>query len=122
MDPTDLVTSAVDSLAISGTGDRRIRPPDRCHCWQYADVNPTAILDGTETSDTLTWDFNSGSETFDYLATGETLILTYTVTATDDDGTPRAIPRRSRSRSPVPTRPVISDGPDRRKSGETKRH
>ena len=29
-------------------------------------------------SDTLTWDFNSGSEAFDFLATGETLILTYT--------------------------------------------
>ena len=36
----------------------------------------------------LTWNFNSGSEAFDFLATGETLILTYTVSATDDDGIP----------------------------------
>ena len=39
-------------------------------------------------TDTLTWNFNSGTEAFDFLATGETLILTYTVSATDDDGTP----------------------------------
>ena len=39
-------------------------------------------------TDTLTWNFNSGSEAFDFLATGETLILTYTVNVTDDDGTP----------------------------------
>ena len=51
-------------------------------------VSPTTILDGTENSATLNWDFNSGTEAFDYLATGETLILTYTVKAVDDDGTP----------------------------------
>ena len=33
-------------------------------------------------------DFNSGGEAFDFLAAGETLILTYTVSATDDSGTP----------------------------------
>ena len=51
-------------------------------------LTPTAILDGTENSDTLTWNFNSGAEHFNYLATGETLILAYQVTVTDDDGTP----------------------------------
>ena len=48
---------------------------------------PRPSLDGTEQSDTLSWDFDSGAETFDYLANGETLILEYTVKATDDDGT-----------------------------------
>ena len=44
--------------------------------------------DGTELADTLTWDFNSGSEAFDFLASGESLILTYIVSTTDDAGTP----------------------------------
>ena len=34
----------------------------------------------------LTWTFNSGSEAFNYLHTGETLTLTYTVRGTDDSG------------------------------------
>ncbi|MCP4929885.1 MAG: hypothetical protein GY918_12590, partial [Gammaproteobacteria bacterium] len=33
----------------------------------------------------LAWAFNSGSEAFNYLAVGESLVLTYTVTATDDN-------------------------------------
>ncbi len=33
-------------------------------------------------------EFQLGSEAFNFLATGETLILTYTVSATDDDGSP----------------------------------
>ncbi|WP_415776730.1 hypothetical protein, partial [Arcobacter cloacae] len=33
----------------------------------------------------MTWTFDSGSETFDYLASGETLTLTYTIKAMDDD-------------------------------------
>jgi VCBS repeat-containing protein len=50
-------------------------------------INPAAILDATENSDTLNWSFDSGAEAFDYLAVGETLILQYTIAATDDDGT-----------------------------------
>ena len=50
-------------------------------------ANP--ILDSTEITDTLTWSFDSNAEglaqSFDYLEEGETLILTYTITATDND-------------------------------------
>ena len=45
-------------------------------------------MDNTQTSATLTWDFDSGTEAFDFLADGETLVLTYTVKATDNAGTP----------------------------------
>ena len=34
----------------------------------------------------MTWDFNSASEAFDYLAVGESLTLTYTITVTDSQG------------------------------------
>ncbi|MEN9761489.1 MAG: hypothetical protein RI906_1315, partial [Pseudomonadota bacterium] len=42
-------------------------------------------LSHTQSTGTINWAFNSGSQTFDYLAAGETLILTYTVTVTDDN-------------------------------------
>ena len=88
-DRTDNVTAAVDSVAVTGTGSSSVPGTlDNATIESYLSVTPTAILDGTETSDTLTWNFNSGSEAFDFLAEDETLILTYTVSATDDDGTP----------------------------------
>ena len=89
VDTTDQVTAAVDSLAISGTSNRAdaAAPSDAALLAMFS-VAPTAILDGIENSDTLSWTFNSGSEEFNYLAVGETLILEYTVKASDDDGTP----------------------------------
>ncbi len=83
-----MVTASVDSLAISGTSNRSdaVAPSD-AELKAMLSVTPTSILDGTENTDTLTWNFNSSSEAFDYLATDETLILEYLVKATDDDGT-----------------------------------
>ena len=54
-------------------------------CWT---LSTATILDGTEQSDNLNWTFDSDGETFNYLEKGEQLILTYTVTATDDDANP----------------------------------
>ncbi len=89
VDVTDIVTAAVDSVAVTGTGLGSVPGTLTNGMLQtFLTVSPTAILDGTETTDTLTWDFNSGGEAFNFLATGETLILTYTVSATDDDGVP----------------------------------
>ena len=48
-------------------------------------VTPASTLSSAEVVDQLTWSFNSGSESFDYLATGETLTLTYTVRVTDNN-------------------------------------
>ena len=86
-DTTDNVTAAVDSVAVSGTGT----VPDSLNnatLQDFLTVAPTAIIDATENNGTLTWSFDSGTEAFDFLATGETLVLTYTVSATDDAGTP----------------------------------
>jgi VCBS repeat-containing protein len=88
-DQSDTVGAAVDSVVVTGTGSGSV-PGSLTNTMirDFLTVSPTAILDGTETTDTLTWDFDSGSEAFDFLATGETLVLTYTVSATDDDGVP----------------------------------
>ncbi|QFR43140.1 Ig-like domain-containing protein [Sulfurimonas xiamenensis] len=89
VDTTDNVTASVDGIVVTGTSDRTdAAAPTDAQLKAMFSVTPTDIIDGTENSDTLTWNFNSGSEAFDYLAAGETLILTYTVKATDDAGTP----------------------------------
>ncbi len=89
VDTTDVVVASVDSLLIGGTSDR-LDPaaPTDAELKAMLTVTPTAILDGNENSDTLTWDFNSGAEYFNYLATGETLALTYMVKVVDDDTSP----------------------------------
>ncbi|MBW6512780.1 MAG: VCBS domain-containing protein, partial [Desulfuromonadaceae bacterium] len=87
-DVTDVV-SATFSLAVSGTSDRgdTAAPTDAALQAMFI-VNPVTVLDNMQTTNTLSWGFDSGSEAFDYLANGETLILTYTVTATDDNAAP----------------------------------
>ena len=68
-DLTDLVTAAVDSVVVTGTGDGSVPGTLTNAILQgFLTVTPTAILDGTELTDTLTWNFNSGSEAFDFLA------------------------------------------------------
>ena len=118
---SDVVTAAVDSVAVGGTGAASA-PGSLTNATlrSFLSVSPTAILDGTETSDTLTWDFNSGSEAFDFLATGETMILTYTVSATDDDGTPLSDTETvTVTITGTNDAPVITGGPDTSSLTET---
>ena len=84
-DLADSVTAMVDSVVVDDTGVASVPASlDNATLTGFLSVSPTVVLDNTETSNTLTWNFNSGSETFDFLAIGETLILTYTVSVTDD--------------------------------------
>jgi VCBS repeat-containing protein len=89
LDLSDNVTAAVDSVVVTGTGVTSVPVGlTNAALRSFLTVTPTEILNGSQTTNTLTWNFNSGSEAFDFLATGETLVLTYTVSATDDDGSP----------------------------------
>ena len=86
VDTSDVVT-ATRTLAVSGSSNRtNPAAPSDANLLEMLTLTPTNILDGTENTATLNWSFDSGSEAFDYLAAGETLILTYTVTATDNSG------------------------------------
>jgi len=95
-DINNTVAASIDSLVVTGTSNRTdpLAPSDAALLTMFnispTDIldNLTDILDATEDVDTLNWTFISGAETFDYLAAGETLILEYTVRATDDDGIP----------------------------------
>jgi VCBS repeat-containing protein len=77
------------TLAVSGSSRRAdpAAPSDAALLTMFS-VSPNPVLTAGQASNSLTWSFNSGSTTFDYLAQGETLVLTYTVTATDNNPTP----------------------------------
>jgi VCBS repeat-containing protein len=90
VDTSDVVTASV-VLTSSNTGtSSRTDPaaPTDSELLAMFSVSPSPVLNASTSSALLTWYFDAGAETFDYLAAGETLILTYTVTATDDNGTP----------------------------------
>ncbi len=81
-DATPLSDTETFTVTITGTNDALVITggPDTSSL--------TETNTGLTDSGTPTWAFNSGGEAFDFLATGETLILTYTFSASDDDGTP----------------------------------
>ena len=81
---------------------------------------PLALIDSTGTTAPLYWQFDSGNEAFNYLAAGESLVLTYTVTATDDDGTPLSDTETiTITITGSNDAPVISSGPDAENLTET---
>ena len=89
-DATDHVTVAVDHLDIYLDGVLQtdyVGEPSSATLLNYLAVQPGDILDGSATHATFTWDFNSGSEAFDFLAAGHTLSLQYTIVP-DDSHTP----------------------------------
>lgn len=89
-DTTDLVTGAV-SLAVSGDDPADPSRPSDAELLAMFSVNPAAPgqwLSGSESTKTLNWEFDSGSEAFDYLPDGQSLVLTYTLTATDNATVP----------------------------------
>ncbi|WP_422370452.1 VCBS domain-containing protein [Hoeflea sp.] len=49
-------------------------------------TNGLPVIDGTSTSGTLGWTFDSGSESFDFLSAGWQTRLTYTIRVTDSQG------------------------------------
>ena len=81
-DVHDVVTVTVDHVVVGGTGSL---PAGLTN----ADIAGMLHLDSSATVNgkgTVGWDFNSTPQAFDSLAVGETLVLTYTVKATDNSG------------------------------------
>ncbi|MFN7874679.1 MAG: VCBS domain-containing protein, partial [Pirellula sp.] len=81
---TDTVTAQVSSVVASGTTAGLLS--NNTALLNMLSIN-TNVINNTSETGTITWVFDSGSEVFDYLALGETLILTYTITATDSQNT-----------------------------------
>ncbi|HMO93104.1 MAG TPA: DUF4347 domain-containing protein, partial [Pirellulaceae bacterium] len=83
VDIADTVTAAVTGVVASGTTTGLLS--NNAALLAMLSVNAN-VIDGTTQSGTITWTFDSGSEAFDYLAVGESLILTYTIRAEDSQG------------------------------------
>ena len=87
IDRSDVVSASVVSVdksgSIAGIGvtDEQIR---LMLSLNSASTDP--VLDSDEVVDQLPWVFNSGADSFDYLADGEVVTLTYTLRVTDSAG------------------------------------
>ena len=85
-DVSDTVDVGITGLTVSGSYSGSAAPSSADLLAMFA-LSADPVVDGASTSAALTWTFDSGSEAFDFLDDGETLVLTYTLEATDDSGT-----------------------------------
>jgi VCBS repeat-containing protein len=83
-DVSDEVTASVASVTTGGVDDGLV--PDNAALKAMMTVTALPIAADPGTAGNLDWDFNSGTEAFDYLADGETLTLTYSIEVDDGHG------------------------------------
>ncbi|MDF1726467.1 MAG: VCBS domain-containing protein [Sulfitobacter sp.] len=86
IDEGDIVTVTGITLAATGVLNGAAANDDPT-LLGYFSTSPGTVIDAETDSGPLSWTWNSGSEAFDYLATDETLVLTYNI-ALADDATP----------------------------------
>ena len=80
----DTVSTVVTKVEVSGTGQHSGYIPANDALRSM--LTASGSLSNTQTTGTISWNFDSGEKTFDYLAAGETLELKYTIKATDSSG------------------------------------
>ncbi|EFL89370.1 VCBS domain-containing protein [Ahrensia sp. R2A130] len=117
-DTSDVVTAAVTAvtastgagtISITGTGAAQTVDSvniSNADLLALLTVDPTNVLDGTETTDQLTWNFEDEQGRFDFLDLNDSLTLTYTITVTDD-----ATPAASDTQEVTITVTGTNDGP-----------
>ncbi|WP_404307435.1 LamG-like jellyroll fold domain-containing protein [Neorhodopirellula lusitana] len=89
IDLSDVVMAGIDNVAVTGSGAASVPGTlTNTELQNFLSVSPASILNGTQDSNTMAWVFDSSTEAFDFLRSGDELILTYTVSVTDDAGTP----------------------------------
>lgn len=84
-DISDTVTTSVTGVSVAGSGNIAGHIPTDSELLSMFTTKGNEISGSTDTG-TIEWTFDSGDKTFDYLAVGETVELTYTITATDSKG------------------------------------
>ena len=86
VDTQDTVAaSKVDSLVVGGTYSG-VRPNDAVLKGMFSVSGGEGSTVAQDAPNGIIWTFNSGSEAFNSIPAGQTLILTYTVRATDSQG------------------------------------
>ena len=87
-DRNDTVLTNVQ-LSVSGTSDRTDpAAPSNAVLEAMFNLSSSTILNESQVSNVLDWSFDSASEAFNYLGLGETLVLEYTVSVTDNNSIP----------------------------------
>ena len=85
VDITDVVSITGVTLATSGNDGDAALPSNATLLGMFSPQSGV-VIGNTATTGTVNWTFNGGTDAFDYLAVGESLTLTYTVTLADDNG------------------------------------
>ncbi|WP_148571735.1 VCBS domain-containing protein [Aliarcobacter cryaerophilus] len=83
-DTTNTVTATVDSVVVAGTAQVGSKTND--YFKSMLTLNSENILNNTQNDGIITWNFDSKTDVFDYIAKDEVLILTYKIKATDSNG------------------------------------
>nr|WP_249812748.1 VCBS domain-containing protein [Bradyrhizobium sp. 141] len=89
VDAIDHVTVSVSQVQVTLDGvpqSGSVGGLSQADLLNYLSVPSGDILDGTATHAQFTWQFNSGSQAFDFLSAGQTLSLQYTIVPSDADG------------------------------------
>lgn len=89
IDAIDHVTVSVSQVQVSLDGVLQtgcVGGLSHADLLNYLTVPSGDILDGTASYAQFTWNFNSGSQAFDFLAAGQTLSLQYTIVPSDAEG------------------------------------
>ena len=86
VDLSNTVVASVHAVDISGTGTGSVPLAlDNAALKAMLSVDAGNVIDNAHTAGTIHWGFDSGTQPFDFLADGETLVLTYTIRAADSD-------------------------------------
>jgi VCBS repeat-containing protein len=87
IDAVDVVNASVLKLAIGGTGDYSLPDGlDESALLAMMSVGTNPVIGSGDTTGKIAWTFDSGDEAFGFLDPNETLVLTYTIAATDSAG------------------------------------
>lgn len=84
-DISDTVSTSVTGIKVSGSGNIQGNIPSKQELLEMFSTKIDGLTNAT-TEGKITWTFDSGDKTFDYLSVGETVELTYTVKVDDGHG------------------------------------
>ncbi|RBI69111.1 hypothetical protein DQW77_15625, partial [Roseovarius sp. TE539] len=85
VDRADTVNATITGVTVTGTGSGP-GLPGLATLQTMLSLSPGPAIGPTDTSDTITWSFDSGGEAFDVLSVGQSVVLTYDIEAEDNHG------------------------------------
>jgi VCBS repeat-containing protein len=87
IDAVDVVNASVLELAVDGSGANSLPSSlDSDAFLAMMSVGTNPVIGSGDTTGSIVWTFDSGTEAFGFLDPNETLVLTYTIAATDSAG------------------------------------